>query len=133
LSIPVFLASAADFIAQTTGPVAPTSQPAAAAGDAPGIFQLLRSPMVPIVVIMLVFVVMTSRSRKKQEAQKQAMIDSMKRGDRVQTIGGVLGNVVEVRDDRVLLKLDEGNNTKAWFVRPAIQKVIVDSASADTK
>ena len=48
----------------------------------------------------------------------------LKRGDRVQTIGGILGTVVETRDGEVLLKVDEGNNTKIRFSRNAIHRVL---------
>ena len=126
MSIPAFLATTATFIAQTT---APTSQPV------PGWARVLNSlgPMMPIILVMIVFVWMTTRTRRRQEQQKKDMLSAMKRGDRVQTIGGILGNVVEVREDRILLKVDEGNNTKVWFARSAIHRVLGDDATADAK
>ncbi len=122
--ISAFLATAATFIAQTTQPA--TTQPR------PGWVQLIQSlgPMAPIILIMIAFVWMTSRSRKRQERQKKDMLGAMKRGDRIQTIGGILGNIVEVRDDRILLKVDESNNTKVWFARSAIHRVLGDEAEA---
>ena len=117
------LATAADFIAQTTQPA---TQPV------PGWAKLVQSlgPMLPIILVMLVFVYMTTRTRKRQERQKKDMLSAMKRGDRIQTIGGILGNVVEVRDDRILLKVDESNNTKVWFARSAILRVLGEEAEA---
>jgi preprotein translocase subunit YajC len=126
LSIPAFLAAATDLLAQVTTPTTgPTSRPAR-----PGWADLLTSPLIPVAAVMLLFVVMSSRSRKKQEQKKQGMLDAMKRGDRIQTIGGILGNIVEVRDDRILVKIDEGNNTKVWFARSAIHRVLGDEAEA---
>jgi preprotein translocase subunit YajC len=87
-------------------------------------------PTMPFIVLIVVFFWMTTRSRKRQEREKQDMLGAMKRGDRVQTIGGILGNVVEVREDRILLKVDEGNNTKVWFARSAIHRVLGDEAEA---
>lgn len=108
------------------------TQPAGA--EVPGWAKFINSvgPLAPIVLIFVVLILMTSRSKKRQEQQRQSLLDSLKRGDRVQTIGGVLGNVVEVRPDRVLLKVDESNNTKVWFARSAIHKTL-DEEKAEAK
>lgn len=127
MSIPESLADVAVFIAQATQNVAPpTSRPK------PGWAQLVTSlgTTLPFIVLIVLFFWMTTRSRKKQEREKQDMLGAMKRGDRVQTIGGLLGNVVEVREDRILLKVDEGNNTKVWFARSAIHRVLGEEAEA---
>ena len=87
-------------------------------------------PMLPLILVMVLFIWMTTRLRKRQEKIKQDMLGGMKRGDRVQTIGGILGNVVEVRDDRILLKVDESNNTKVWFARSAVHRVLGEEAEA---
>jgi preprotein translocase subunit YajC len=123
LSIPAFLAVSANLIAQTTKPA--TTQPAR-----PSWVDLFSSPLVPIALVFIVIMIMSSRSRKRQEKQKKDMLEQMKRGDRVQTIGGILGAIVEVRDDKILLKIDESNNTKVWFARSAIHRVLGDEAEA---
>jgi preprotein translocase subunit YajC len=46
----------------------------------------------------------------------------------VQTIGGILGAVVEVRDEDVVLKVDESSNTKIRVIRDAIKSVTCDEA-----
>jgi len=124
LSIPAFVAVAAESLAQVSPTTGPTTRP--------GWAQFLQQSgiFLPAMLLIVLMLVMSSRSRKKQEAQKQELLNTMKRGARVQTIGGILGNVVEVRDDRVLLKVDEGNNTKVWFARSAIHRVLGDEAEA---
>jgi preprotein translocase subunit YajC len=54
------------------------------------------------------------------------MLGQLKKGDRIQTIGGVLGTVVEARDTEVLVKVDESSNTKIRFARSAIHRVLED-------
>ena len=130
MSIPALLADLATFLAQQAPPTTgPTTQ------NVPGWARLVQGlgPMLPLIAVMVLFIWMTSRSRKRQEKIKQDMLGGMKRGDRVQTIGGILGNVVEVRDDRVLLKVDEGNNTKVWFARSAIHRILGDEAEAKSR
>ena len=51
-------------------------------------------------------------------------INQLKRGDRIQTIGGILGTVVESREDEVIVKVDESSNTKIHFTRSAIHRVL---------
>ncbi len=129
MSIPESLADMATFIAQTTQATGATSQPAA---PVPTWVQMFRSvgSMLPIFLLIIVFFWMTSRSRRKQERQKQDMLGAMKRGDRVQTIGGILGNIVEVHENWILVKVDESNNTKVKFARSAIHRVLGDEAEA---
>jgi preprotein translocase subunit YajC len=126
LSIPAFLATTADVLAQVPASGPTTTQPAPAWAR----FVQSFGGLMPIILVMVLFIWMTSRSRKKQEQQKQSMLSAMKRGDKIQTIGGILGNVVEVRDDRILVKIDEGNNTKVWFARSAIHRVLGEEAEA---
>ena len=132
MSIPQILADATGFLAQATGPSTPQSPPQQ---QQPGFVKMLQDMgiMLPLLLVMVIFIVMSSRSRKRTEQQKKDMLSAMKRGDRVQTIGGILGNVVEVRDDRILVKVDESNNTKVWFARSAIHRVLCDEPAAEVK
>jgi len=75
-----------------------------------------------IVAIFLVMYLILFREPRKKQKQQQQMMQSLKKNDKVRTIGGVIGTVVDVRGDEVLLKVDENNNTKIWFVSSAIGK-----------
>jgi len=107
-------------LAQTTTPPA---QPTPPAGPA-GLEGLLTGPLVPMFLIIGVFWWWMSRSKKKERDRFEDMLGSMKRNDRVQTIGGILGTVVEVRDDEVVVKVDETSNVKMRFNRGAIKEVV---------
>lgn len=74
-----------------------------------------------ILVVMWVFMFSGQRKEKKKRA---AMLAQMKKGNRIQTVGGILGTVVEVRDDEVIVKVDENANTRLRFARSAIQSVL---------
>jgi preprotein translocase subunit YajC len=94
-----------------------TSRPAAPAGPSSMYMQLVF--IVGIIVIMY-FIMF--REPKKRQRQQQQMIQSLKKNDKVRTIGGIIGIVVDVKGDEVLVKVDENNNTKIWFVASAIGK-----------
>jgi len=59
--------------------------------------------------------------RKKQQQHKQ-MVQLLKKNDRVRTIGGIIGTVVDIKDDEITLKVDESNNTKIKVAASAIGK-----------
>src|SRR5207244_12496148 len=78
----------------------------------------------PILLIILVFYLFLWRTKRTDDRKRTDMLGQLKRGDRVQTIGGILGTVIEARDSEVLLKVDESSNTKIRFARSAIHKVL---------
>lgn len=84
----------------------------------------------PLILIVLVFYFLVFGSKRKQEKQRQAMLSELKKGDEVVTIGGQIGKVIETRDDRVLLKVDESSNAKIWFLRSAIHRVLDEKAES---
>jgi len=108
---------------------APATQPARPTG----LVEYLTNPLAPMILILLVFFLFSSNSRRKETRQRQSMLDNMKRGDRIQTIGGILGTVVEVREGEVVVKVDESNNTKIKFSRSAIQRVVTEEDKAEAK
>ena len=63
---------------------------------------------------------------KQQAKKRKAMMAGMSKNDRVLTRGGIIGVVMEVREQEVILKVDESNNTRLHFSRQAIQHVFAD-------
>ena len=121
MNLIVFLAQAA-----TT---APTTN---AASDVPGWARLLTQPMFPLILGLVVLMLFMNRSKKNTERKREDMLKQLKRGDRIQTIGGILGTVLRAEETRVEVKVDEGNNTKIWFSRSAIHRV-VEEEKAEAK
>ena len=74
-----------------------------------------------MVVIMIIFTMRGSRREKKKRAQ---MIAALQKGDKVQTVGGIIGTVVQVRDSDLVLKVDESTGAKISFSRSAVQTVL---------
>lgn len=80
----------------------------------------------PYVAIAVLFYFVFLGPKRREDKKKRDMLAQLKRGDRVQTIGGVLGSVVDVQEGRVQLKVDETSNAKVWFTRGAIDRVVVE-------
>ena len=80
--------------------------------------------MLPVFLILLWMMISSGRRAGKERKQREAMLSGLRRNDRVQTTGGMLGKIVEVKGDEVVLKVDESNNTRIKFSKSAIQQVI---------
>jgi len=73
------------------------------------------------VMFLLMYMLLFRGPRKKQQQQKQ-MIQALTKNDKIQTIGGIIGTVVDIKDNEITLKVDESNNTKIKILRSAIGK-----------
>ena len=96
------------------------NDPNSTGGRAPG-----KSPLGPwnliFIVLMFVFMYMIlfRGPRKKQQQHKQ-MVQTLSKNDKVRTIGGIIGTVVDIKGDEVTLKVDESSNTKIKVISSAI-------------
>jgi preprotein translocase subunit YajC len=117
----------ASLLAQATPPDgAPAGAPAGPPGTPPPpAFQFLQS-FGPLLLIIALFFFLFIRPKQKQERVRRQMLETLKKGDEIQTIGGVFGKVIETRDDRVQIKVDESSNTKMWFARSAIHRIVAE-------
>lgn len=80
-----------------------------------------------VLVAIFAFMLLTARSQKKREKrERDEMHARLTKNDRVLTIGGILGTVVSVRDDEVVVKVDESTNTKMTFTKTSIQRIVSD-------
>ena len=82
--------------------------------------------LIGMVLFVGVFFFMTSRSQKRERDKKAQLLDNLKKNDRVLTIGGVIGTVVNVADNKIVLKVDEATNTRMTFIKRSIQQVVTE-------
>ncbi|NBV12756.1 MAG: preprotein translocase subunit YajC [Sphingobacteriia bacterium] len=75
--------------------------------------------MVSIVVVFYLFMI---RPQTKKQKEEKKMRESLKKGDKVVTIGGVHAKVLSVEDLTVLLEVDEG--VKVRFDKAAVRNVV---------
>lgn len=93
-------------------PNAPSARPSPFGGS-----QLIFFGLMFVVMYFFIF-----RGPRKKQQQHKKMVQSLEKNDRVRTIGGIIGTVVDVRDDEITLKIDESNNTKIKVIASAIGK-----------
>ncbi|MCA9244006.1 MAG: preprotein translocase subunit YajC [Phycisphaerales bacterium] len=109
-----------------TGPEAAPAGQQPAGGGASGLMSFL-----PFLLFMGVLFWLMTRSQRKQQQKVEEMRAGLKRNDRVQTVGGIIGTVVTVSESEVVLKVDETNNVKMRFARSAIGSVLTQETASE--
>lgn len=65
------------------------------------------SSIIMLVLLLLVFYFMLIRPENKRKKEAEQMRSSLKKGDRVTTIGGIIGKIVKVEDDTIVIETSE--------------------------
>ena len=77
--------------------------------------------MLPMIIVMAVLIYFMWRGQKKEQKRRQEMIEGVKVGDRVVTIGGIYGEVVTVKEQTFIVKI--ADNTKVELMKSAVSSV----------
>jgi preprotein translocase subunit YajC len=75
----------------------------------------------PFIAIIAIFYFLIIRPQNKKQKETQRMLSTLKKGDRVVTIGGIHGTIQSVKEQSIIIKVDE--NTKIEFSRSAVSGV----------
>jgi preprotein translocase subunit YajC len=95
---------------------------------APDIFSSLAVPLIGILILAYFLLL---RPQRREQATRDAMLAALKKNDRVQTIGGILGTVANISADgkEVTVKVDD--NARIKFIRSSIQRVLSAEGEAE--
>jgi preprotein translocase subunit YajC len=91
----------------------------ASGGEGGGASSLMS--FIPLVAVIAIFYFLLIRPQSKKQKETQKMLDALKKGDKVVTIGGVHGTIQSVKDKTVIVRVDE--SVKMEFSRSAISSV----------
>ena len=91
--------------------------PPAGGGEANPIVSLL-----PFALMFLVLYLLILRPQMKKQKQQQKMIDELEKGDQVVTSGGIHGQIQNIKDDIIVLKI--ADNVKIELSRSAVSRVV---------
>ena len=83
-----------------------------------------------IAVMVVIFYFLLIRPNKKRQRQMQNMLDSMRKGDEIVTIGGIMGKVFDIRQDCVIITTS-ADDTKMKFEKSAIARVVTQHDDVD--
>ncbi len=94
--------------------------PAAGAGGMAG-------TLIMVVVMFAFLYFFMIRPQKKQEKEKQAMMNALEVGDEITTIGGIIGEIVSIKEETVTIETGKERN-KIRILRSAIKNVDVKAS-----
>ena len=133
----VVFAQAADGSVSATA-AAPAAETTTIQADASGSGQQQAPPpsntmmMVPFIILIGVMIAISVRTSSKEKKKREEMMNSIRKGTKIMTSGGILGEIAEVQKDQFLLKV--ANNVQIAISRSAVAQVIQPAAdAADTK
>ena len=108
------------------GTTADTAAGGATSSGSPWITVIM---LVGMVAIFYFFII---RPQKKQEKETQNMRNNLQVGDEIVTIGGIIGTVLIIKDDKLMI--ETGNDrTKLTLLRSSIREVIKADAEEESK
>ncbi len=81
----------------------------------------LLGTLLPFLLIIVIFYFFLIRPQNKKQKETEKMLNALKKGDKVITIGGIHGTVSSVKDKTVIVKVDD--DCKLEFNRTAISSV----------
>lgn len=90
------------------------------------------STYLPIILLMVVVVAISIIPQRRKDKKFKQMLDALKVGDRVKTIGGIYGKVIRVKEDLVTIETSS-EKTQIEFAKDSIAAVENGEVSKDTK
>lgn len=76
----------------------------------------------PILLMVVIFYFLLCRPQKKQQKERASLLGSLKKGQKIVTIGGIYGEIVELDDEKVKVQVSE--KVELTFARTAVANVL---------
>lgn len=76
----------------------------------------------PILLMVVIFYFLLWRPQKKQQKERASLLGSLKKGQKIVTIGGIYGEIVELDDEKVKVQVSE--KVELTFARTAVANVM---------
>ena len=83
--------------------------------------------MVPFIVIMGVFIFLMWNGQRKERKKKEEMLSSIKVGEEIVTIGGIMGTVDTVKEDHFVVKISD--NARIKVLKNAVSQIVRPEAA----
>lgn len=79
---------------------------------------VIANTILPFIIMAAIFYFMLWRPQKQEQKKRKALLDSLKRGDKIITIGGIYGTITKVAPQKVTVKVADG--VEMEFTRAAV-------------
>ena len=115
-------------VAEGAAAAAPTAAATAAVQEVSPVVSLLFT-FGPLVLVFVIFWFMMIRPQRKKDKQVKEMLNNLKAGDRICTIGGIYGTITGIQDDTVKLSVGRDNTAMVvarWAIR-SVEEVQIEN------
>ncbi len=68
--------------------------------------------LMPFIIMIGIFYFIAIRPEQQRRKRHREMVVSLRKGEKVVTVGGIYGTIIEVRDDTVTLEIAKGTRVK---------------------
>lgn len=75
-------------------------------------------------IMFLIMYFMIIRPQRRKEKERLEMLSRIRKNDRVLTTGGIFGVVMNVKDDEVMLRIDDTNNVRVRLARGNVVGIV---------
>lgn len=85
--------------------------------------------LLPMILIFVVFYFLMIRPQRKKDKQVKEMLNNLKKDDRVCTIGGIYGTIVNIKDDTITLAVGKDNLSMVvarWAIR-SVEEISIEN------
>ncbi|MBQ8588460.1 MAG: preprotein translocase subunit YajC [Clostridia bacterium] len=85
----------------------------------------LISMLFPFIILFAIMYFMIIRPQKKREKLTKQMLDGLVVGDKILTIGGIIGKIVSIKDDKIYVETGRaGSLSTITFKRTSVSEVL---------
>lgn len=111
-------------------PSAGADAAAQAAGEVSPVMAMIVQ-FAPLILLVVVFYFFLIRPQRKKDKENKMMLESLKVGDEICTIGGIVGKIVRIKDEKIYVEtgLKEDKSVvlmERWAVRNVIKPISAD-------
>lgn len=94
----------------------------------------MGSTILMLVIMLAIFYFMLIRPENKRKKEAEEMRSSVKTGDKITTIGGIVGTVVNVKEDKIVIETS-ADQVRIEFAKWAISsnETAAENAKAEAK
>ncbi|MEF9935646.1 preprotein translocase subunit YajC, partial [Clostridium sp.] len=94
---------------------------------------MMAANIISLVLIFAVFYFMIIRPQKKRQQQHNQMMENLRSGDRIVTIGGIHGKVIAINGETIIIETGDGEDTTLVMSKVAIAQVVEDEKKEEVK
>ena len=85
--------------------------------------------LISLVLMVAIFYFLLIRPQQRRVKQQRSLVDSLRVGDEVITIGGMFGTILEIEDETITL--DAGAGTRLRYLKQAVARKFVEDAETE--